>query len=262
MRNLATIRPVHVFLAAVLGTLTLGGVADAQIFVSEREVLRQARYQWMQQKRNYPVPEDPRVQRYVECIAYNILTTLDESFHDMAWEVVVFDSPAQNASADPAGKISVYTGILEVADSPDALAAVIGHEIAHVTEDHVMERVRRGRRNDLLAIGAGAVTGMPNTAREMSMVYLTLPFSREQETDADIVGLDYMARAGFDPRASIYLWKNLTDAAEGKEPNEFLSSHPSNKARINNLVRNLTPALITYNEAREAGARPNCRLSG
>lgn len=262
MRNPASFRPVHVFLAAVLGVLTLGSPADAQIFVSEREVLRQARYQWMQQKRNYPVPEDPRIQRYVECIAYHILTTIDERFHDMAWEVVVFESPAQNASADPAGKISVYTGILDVADSPDALAAVIGHEIAHVTEDHVMERVRRARRNDLLAIGAGAVTGMPNTAREMSMLWLTLPYGREQEIDADVVGLDYMARAGFDPRASLYLWKNLTDANEGNERNELLSSHPSNKARIDNLVRNITPALITYNEAREAGARPNCRLSG
>lgn len=261
MRNIPSITPARVIVAAVLGMLTMVSVAQAQIFVTEREVLRQARYQWMQQKRTFPVPDDPRIQRYAECIAYQIIDRLDEDFQNLAWEVVVFDSPAKNASADPTGKIAIYTGILEVADSPDALAAVIGHEIAHVTEDHIMKRVRRGRRNELLAIGGGLVVGMPNTAREMSMVYLTLPYGREQETDADIVGLDYMANAGFDPRASIYLWKNLTEADGDSDRNEFLSSHPSNQNRINNLVQNLTPALITYNEAREAGVRPNCRLS-
>ncbi|WP_428096907.1 M48 family metallopeptidase [Candidatus Rariloculus sp.] len=261
MRDSGSMKPIRAFVAAVLGALVMCSVADAQIFVSEKEVMRQARYQWLQQKRLFPVTPDPRIQRYVECIADKILDTLDESFADLAWEIVVFDSKAKNASADPSGKIAVYTGILDVADSPDALAAVLGHEIAHVTEEHVIERVRRGRRNGLLAIGAGAVTGMPNTAREMSMLFLTLPFGREQESEADIVGLDYMAKAGFDPRASIYLWKNLSAADERNEPNEFVSSHPSNKARIDNLAKNLTPALIAYNEAREAGIRPNCQIA-
>ena len=259
MRNPASF--TLVFLLALLGTLVLGaGAANSQVFGSQADALREARYQWMQNKRNYPVPDDPRILRYVECIAYRIIDTLDEEFQALNWEFIVFESPAQNASANPLGGVAVYSGILEVADSPDALAAVIGHEIAHVTEGHSMERFRRARRNDWLALGAGAIIRMPDTVRQMARRSL-LPFAREQETDADLVGLDYMARAGFDPRASIYLWKNMSAGDEDPDSEEFVSTHPSDNARIDSLVQNLTPALIAYNEAREAGLQPNCRLS-
>jgi len=88
---------------------------------------------------------------------------------------------------------------------------------------------------------------------------LTLPFNRSQETESDLVGLDYMAKAGFDPRASIYLWKNMSAANRGAPP-EFLSTHPSTDRRLDDLVKGLAPALVTYNQALESGRQPNCQL--
>jgi predicted Zn-dependent protease len=88
---------------------------------------------------------------------------------------------------------------------------------------------------------------------------MTLPYAREQETEADLVGLQYMAKAGFDPRAAMYLWKNMSAANKGAPP-EMLSSHPSDDTRLNNIVKAITPALVAYNQAREAGKRPNCQL--
>jgi predicted Zn-dependent protease len=89
---------------------------------------------------------------------------------------------------------------------------------------------------------------------------LSLPYAREQETEADVVGLSYMAKAGFDPRAAMYLWKNMATVNKGAPP-EFLSSHPSDDTRLDNIVKSITPALVQYNEARDSGKRPNCQMS-
>ena len=97
--------------------------------------------------------------------------------------------------------------------------------------------------------------------RESIAIGLGLPYAREQETEADLVGLTYMANAGFDPRSAVYLWKNMAAAKEGDSrdrPPEFLSTHPSDQTRIDNMIKNLTPALVKYNAAREAGHRPAC----
>lgn len=109
-----------------------------------------------------------------------------------------------------------------------------------------------------------AATGAGDLWRQGIAIGLGLPYAREQETDADLVGLDYMANAGFDPRAAVYLWKNM--AAEktqsGREsPPEFLSTHPSDSTRTDRMIRSLTPALVKYNAAREAGNRPACTMA-
>jgi predicted Zn-dependent protease len=175
------------------------------------------------------------------------------------WEVVVFDDDAINASANPDGKIAVLSGLLRVADTPDSLAAVIGHEIAHATEEHVMARARRGARTDMLVLLGSAATGIQqDMIRDGAAIGFSLPYAREQETEADLVGLQYMAKAGFDPRAAMYLWKNMSTANQGAPP-EILSSHPSDDTRLNNIVKAITPALVQYNAARDAGKRPNCQ---
>ena len=247
---------------ATLGLVTaalLAGQAQAQLFVSEKEILRQSRLQWLQMKRHTPLSPSPRLQSYVECIAYSIIDVLPNEYDELDWEVVVFDDEAINAFAMPGGKVGVFTGILRVADTPEALAAVLGHEIAHLTEDHVMERARRQSRTEALVLLGGAATGMRGTVRDGATIFLSLPFGREQESDADLVGLDYMAKAGFDPRSSIYLWKNMAASRQTRQP-EFLSTHPSDDRRLDDLVKSLTPALIEYNAAREAGVRPNCQM--
>ena len=112
-------------------------------------------------------------------------------------------------------------------------------------------------------LGSAATGIRQDMIRQGVAVGLALPFAREQETDADLVGLRYMAQAGFDPRAAVALWKNMAAAKEsrGNSVPECLSTHPSDATRIDNIIRSLTPALVQYNTAREAGNRPACQLA-
>src|SRR5512134_1476180 len=122
-----------------IATVVLADSANGAFLVSEKEVMRQARVEWLHMKRHIPLEPQPKVQRYVECVANRVLEALPADVGaNIDWEVVVFDEDEINAFADPNGKIGVFNGILRVADTPDALAAVIGHEIAHATEGHVM----------------------------------------------------------------------------------------------------------------------------
>jgi predicted Zn-dependent protease len=248
-------------LSAVMGLVAsslIGIPAHGQFSSSEREIERAVRVEWMKMKRELPRPGDPALQKFVECVASNLIETLEEPYASMDWEVVVFDDEATNAFAMPGGKIGVFTGILKAAETPDGLAAVIGHEIAHVTEDHVMQQARRQMGADAFAIVGAAATGLGDMSRTATALAFTLPFSRRDESEADIVGLDYMARAGFDPRATLYLWKNMASLRENGEPAEFISTHPSDDRRLTELVRSMTPALQKYNAALDAGLRPNC----
>jgi predicted Zn-dependent protease len=193
-------------------------------------------------------------------VANHVLAEIDEDHRKLDWEVVVFDDDGVNAAAMVTGKISVLSGLLRVADTPDSLAAVLGHEIAHATQNHVMARAKKGARTDMLVLLGSAALGVnSDMVAQGAAITMTLPYAREQETEADLVGLQYMAKAGFDPRAAMYLWKNMQAANHGAPP-EILSSHPSDDTRLNNIVKDITPALITYNKAREAGKRPNCSL--
>jgi predicted Zn-dependent protease len=247
------------WLAASALLVTAMGAAEAALLVSEKEILRESRVQWLMMKKSTPLAPNPRVQAYVECVANRLIKVLDEPYTEMDWEIVVFDDDATNAFAMPGGKIGVFTGIMKVADTPDSLAAVIGHEIAHLTENHVMERARSQSRSDLLVLMGSAATGIRrDVLQQGAALGLTLPFGRKQESEADVVGLHYMARAGFDPRASIYLWKNMAAQREGAAP-EWMSTHPSDDKRMDDLVKSLTPTLIEYNAALENG-RPSCGL--
>jgi len=243
---------------ACIAALVPGFSAWAQFSMSDREVERAVRVEWLRMKQSLPRPANPAIQPFVECVANHLIATLAEPYSSMNWEIVVFDDESMNAFAMPGGKIGVFTGIFKAAETPDGLAAVLGHEIAHVTEDHVMDQAKRQVGVDALAMIGGAATGLYDMSRTATAVGLMLPFSRRDESEADIVGLDYMARAGFDPRATIYLWKNMSSMREGGETAEFVSTHPSDDRRLDDIVHAITPALIKYNEAIEAGNRPNC----
>jgi predicted Zn-dependent protease len=180
-----------------------------------------------------------------------------------AWEVVVFRDDSANAFALPGGKIGVHTGLLKVAQNQDQLAAVIGHEIAHVLAEHGKERVSE----QLVAQGGmsllSAVIGNPEDPRHGLLMGalglgaqfgVLLPHSRAQESEADIVGLDYMAKAGFDPRQSVNLWQNMAAAGGGQQP-EFMSTHPSHGTRIQNLQAAIPKALVTLEQS---GKKASC----
>jgi predicted Zn-dependent protease len=157
-------------------------------------------------------------------------------------------------------------GILKAAQNADQLAAVIGHEIAHVTADHSKERASRGTFSNVgIQVAAvllgGGNQGATYTAYEAlnqgAKFGLMLPFSRKQESEADVIGLEYMAKAGFDPRAAVPLWQNMNDEA-GEAPAEFISTHPSSEKRIDSLVSQWVAALPYYNAAMQEGRVPNC----
>lgn len=257
-QNHSMTRLILALTTACLTFFAMGSV-QAQFSSTRGEIERASRLQWLSMKREMPRPADPRIQPFVECISNSIIATLEEPYASMDWEIIVFDDDATNAFAMPGGKIGVFTGIFKVADTPDALATVIGHEIAHLTQDHVMERARKDLGTDLLSgILSSATYGYGrNEISEGTAIFVGLPFDRNQESEADVVGLAYMADAGYDPRSSLHLWRNMSQLS-GDSPPEFLSTHPSDDRRMADLARSLTPSLIAYNEAVEAGLRRTC----
>lgn len=251
-------------LAAMLGLLIacVGTSAQAQLLTSVKEIERQSRTEWLLMKKHQPIHADDRLQRYARCIATELVRVLEPEWQDLAWEVIVFDNDELNAFVLPGGKIAVFSGILRVADNPDALAAVLGHEIAHMTQGHVIERARRASGVSAVAILGSAATGLHRDYFEAGGMFgAFLPFARKQESESDIVGLQYMAKAGFDPRAALQLWQNMELEKESRnQPPIWMSTHPREEQRLDEMVPLLIDNLKLYNEAQEAGKLPNCYI--
>jgi predicted Zn-dependent protease len=155
------------------------------------------------------------------------------------WEVNTLTTKELNAYCMPGGKIMVYTGIIEQLNLSDAeLAAVIGHEMAHALREHSRERISRLYAQQIALAGVAVVTGAGEgaigLANQVASVTFQLPHSREQESEADTIGLELMARAGYDPNAAVSVWKKMLAANQGGTP-QFLSTHPSPQTRIQDL---------------------------
>jgi predicted Zn-dependent protease len=166
------------------------------------------------------------------------------------WEVNVISTEERNAYAMPGGKIMVYSGLVTGLKLTDAeLSAVIGHEMAHALREHSRERVSRAYGQQLaLTVGAAALGLGDNSLRladAIGQVTFQLPHSREQEAEADRIGMELMARAGYDPHAAIAVWNKMS-AAGGGAPPEFLSTHPSDKSRIKDLQNQLKKVEPVY----------------
>jgi predicted Zn-dependent protease len=258
MRNSVQKLLAKTLVVAFAGLVTMSSV-HAALFATEKEILRKYRVQWLQMKKYLPIVEDRRINDYVSCVAYRIVDALDDEYKDLNWEVIVFDDDVKNAQVLPGGKIAVYSGILQVADTPAALAAVIGHEAAHLTQNHVIERERAYSKRDALVLLGNAATGLGGMIQGGADVAMMLPYQREQESEADLVGMQYMAKAGFDPRATLYLWKRMGEDT-GNRGSDFFSTHPSPGTRSETLAHNLAPALIEYNKQIDAGNVPHCAL--
>jgi len=156
-----------------------------------------------------------------------------------AWETNVIASKEVNAWCMPGGKIAVYTGLIErLQPTDDELAAIMGHEIAHALREHGRERVSQAQAQGMIIGVIGAVAGMSRGGMDLTqlVVDLTLnkPNSREHETEADRIGVELAARAGYDPRAAVSLWEKMGKLGGGQPP-EFLSTHPSHATRIADL---------------------------
>ncbi len=193
--------------------------------------------------------------RMEESIAeYFDKSNIEDPTKNFEWEYILIDNKkVKNAWCMPGGKIAVYTGMLEVTKNKNGLAAVMGHEIAHAVAKHSIERASRSMivntSTQLIDIFTGGklsqvnrVTGM-NTVGLISQIGLLNPFNRKQETEADYLGLIFSSLSGYDIREAPKLWVRMQESNKGKEPSEFLSTHPSSQNRIKNLngwINNVT----------------------
>ena len=171
---------------------------------------------------------------------------MDDPPTNFSWEYILIDNKKiKNAWCMPGGKIAIYTGILDVTKNIDGLASVMGHEIAHAVAKHSVERASRGvllnTTTQLFDIFSGGklsqvnrVTGM-NTVGLLSQIGIMNPFSRTQETEADYLGMIFASLSGYDIRETKKLWERMKEANKGKEPPQFMSTHPSSSKRIKDL---------------------------
>jgi predicted Zn-dependent protease len=169
------------------------------------------------------------------------------------WQFNVQKTDDLNAYCMPGGRIMVYSGLIEKLDVTDAeLATVLAHEVAHALREHTRERVSRAYAQQLaltgLAVATGAGQGTLDLANTVASVTLQLPHSRDQESEADIMGLELMARAGYDPNAAVSVWKKMMAAQQGSPP-EFLSTHPAPGNRIAEL-QSYVPKVMPLYQAR------------
>ena len=158
------------------------------------------------------------------------------------WEVNLFFTKELNAFCMPGGKIAFFYGLLDRLQlSDDEVAMIMGHEMAHALREHARERMGK---NAATQVGAGLISqlfglgNIGNTALNIGTQLLTLRFSREDESEADLVGMDLAARSGYDPRAGVTLWQKMISAAQGAPP-EFLSTHPAGPSRVREIEANL-----------------------
>lgn len=192
---------------------------------------------WVELKQKTPVSRDQAAQARVRTVGQRIANAA--GLGGQQWEFVVFDTPDRNAFVLPGGRVGVYKGLLDLADSDAQLAAVLGHEVAHVTARHASERASQTALTQTgLAVGQGILGGsqrgqMLGAALGLgAQVGILLPYSRLHETEADRVGIDYMVKAGYDPRGAVSFWQKMQAAAGGGRPPQFLSTHPAPENRI------------------------------
>ena len=202
-------------------------------------------------------PDDHPQVRRLRAIAARMIPFVDR-FNPRArqwqWEVNLIGSKQINAFCMPGGKIAFFSGILDgLKLSDDEAAMVMGHEIAHALREHARERIAKSQitRFGANLLGELVAGGRYAGAFQMGGNLLSLKFSRDDESEADVVGLDLAARAGFDPRAGISLWQKMA-AANSRAPLEFLSTHPAGDSRIKDIEKHLPEVMPLYLAARKA----------
>lgn len=241
-------------LTAACETVPITGRSQLQL-LGERQELQLGLTAYRDTLKKEKLSKDPRLNEMVQRVGRRIAEATGKT--DYQWEFKVVENDKMvNAFCLPGGKVAVYTGILPVTRDDAGLAAVIGHEVAHAIARHGGERIsqqlaveglvagtalavaeRDSKKANLFAglLGAGATVG------------ILLPYSRLQESEADRLGLIYMARAGYDPRAAVDFWRRMAGSAKGKsKPPEILSSHPADETRIRGIEKWLPEALSYY----------------
>lgn len=255
----ALIVSVSVLVAALLGvacTTTVPETGRKQVNLlppSKEAALGLTEFQKMKETKR--ISTDPTLNELVQRVGRRLSIVMPLPNAD--WEFVVFEDPTPNAFALPGGKVGVHTGLFQVSRSEPGLAAVIGHEVAHVVARHSGERVSQQILAGAAVAGAGYLLhrdgedgALPTAALGAGALVATRAWSRAQELEADRLGAIFMARAGYDPREAVELWKRFAawkqqNTTNGGTPN-FLSTHPLDETRIAQLQHYLPQALAEY----------------
>lgn len=230
---------------------------------SEKEINAQALKAYEEVKAKSKRSTNREWTQMLDRVATRISQASTENFK---WEWMLIESPEVNAWCMPGGKMAVYTGIMPVLKNEAALAAVLGHEVAHATERHGKQRYARAIKGNIVGLAvAGAsivggqllcktetcrtLTGLGGAAAGFAVSFFDRKFSRGDETEADQVGQQLMAKAGYEPSEAIKLWQRMGAASGGSAPPEFMSTHPASTTRQKNLSIWLPAAQATYNNA-------------
>lgn len=242
------------------GSVPLTGRRQLQL-VSDEQVLALSLQQYQDFMRTAPVEKGTAnaemVTRVGKRVAYSVETFLknngyESELQNYAWEFNLVKDESVNAFAMPGGKIVIFTGLLPVTQTEEALAVVVGHEVAHVVAKHASERLSQ----QIAAQYGGAIVGGilgNSTGGQLgravfglgAQVGVMLPYERKQEYEADELGLAFMALAGYNPQAAIPFWKRMAQSSQGGSIPEFLSTHPADEKRIANLER-IMPHIMPY----------------
>ena len=273
-------------LALVASSVLLGGCATTQttksgavgverkqfMLLSEKQVEGMAAQSYVQTLKEADAKKllntDLRQTERVRTIANRLIPQTSIFRPDAVnwkWEVNVQESKELNAYCMPGGKIMVYTGLIEKLNATDdELAAVMGHEIAHALREHGRERMSQAYAQQIGLVGLAAVVGAKTKNKNaaaatvevgsvVAALALTLPNSREGEREADRIGLELAARAGYDPHAAVSLWQKMGSQG-GAKPPEWLSTHPSGSSRIQDLQRLIPTVMPLYETAKKSHA--------
>lgn len=255
----------YAFLPALTLALLLQGCAHVPggKEPSDAEINAQAAKAYAEVKAKSKISTNAQWNAMVQRVAKRIADASGEKYQ---WEYVLLENPEPNAWCMPGGKIAVYTGIMPILKTEGALAAVLGHEVAHATKSHGKKRYARAIQENAVAliVGGGAILGgqllcktkqcklltaLGGAAAGFAVAFFDRKFSRGDETEADQVGQLYMAKAGYDPSESIQLWERMGAAMGGKAPPEWMSTHPSDSTRRTNLSAWLPNAEALYKQA-------------
>ncbi len=259
------------FLSAILflATLFLSGCytvpetgRSSLMMVGADEEARLGATEFANMRSTQPVSRDPAANARVQRIGRRIANVVGSDLPSAQWEFVVFDGPTTvNAFVLPGGKVGVYTGLLNLCENDAEVAAVIGHEIAHVTARHGAERMSQSMLAGMLAVGAQVASENSSNRDMWRLAYggaatLTiLAYSRSHESEADYIGIRYAAKAGYDPRAAISFWQKMAAAnpqagGNAGKVNTWISTHPSNAQRIADLQAAMPAVLPLYEAAK------------
>lgn len=261
---------VAAIVAGLITACTTSPTGRGQILLfPESQMAQMGSAAFTSMKKSQKIDTNRNHNQYVNCIVNAIipeLNTKDPKMRSTRWETKVFVDDSANAFALPGGKIGVHTGMFKVAENPSQLASVIGHEIGHVWARHGNARVSNQYVSSAGLQLASVLAGEPTTQKQQLLNLLGvgtqlggLAFGRDDESEADEIGLELMAKAGFDPKESVELWRNMSKVGGSKAP-ELLSTHPANDTRIRDLQSLMPKAEKFYQQAKAQGKNPSCRL--